>query len=93
MKLEKQEALAKAMRYCAYQERAPREVAEKLKELGQSPSEVTELLQQLKDDDFVNEQRFAKLFSSGKFRIKQWGKRKIQGCKGSLQSTGHKGKR
>jgi regulatory protein len=41
-------------------------------------SEVEEILSNLITDNFLNEERFATLFAGGHFRIKQWGKSKIQ---------------
>lgn len=63
--------------YCAYQERCHSEVRYKLIELGFRGSELEEAMASLIADDFLNEERFARSYSSGKFRIKQWGKRKI----------------
>jgi len=36
------------------------------------------VLSSLQEDDFLNDERFALLFASGKFRIKRWGKNKIR---------------
>jgi regulatory protein len=72
------EALAKITRYCAYQERSHHETRQKLFDFGLYPSEVEELLAQLIQLGFLNEERFAKAFAGGKFRMKQWGRVKIQ---------------
>jgi len=71
------EALAKAYRYCAYQERSHHEVKNKLHELGLHTNEVDELLARLITEGFLNEERFAKAFAGGKFRMKKWGRLKI----------------
>ncbi len=73
-----QESLAKIYRYCAYQERSHQEVKSKLFEYGLHTGEVDELLARLITEGFLNEERFAKAFSGGKFRIKKWGRMKIQ---------------
>jgi regulatory protein len=39
---------------------------------------VDEMISQLITDGFLNEERFAKAFAGGKFRMKKWGKLKIQ---------------
>lgn len=70
-------AKQKALRYCAYQERSHQEVKNKLYELGLYSSQVDELLVYLITEGFLNEERYAKLFAGGKFRIKQWGRIKI----------------
>jgi regulatory protein len=38
---------------------------------------VEELLSRLITDGFLNEERFAKAFAGGKFRMKKWGRHKI----------------
>jgi regulatory protein len=72
------EALAKIQNYCAYQERSHKEVKTKLFEYGLYASEVDELISQLITDGFLNEQRFAKAYAGGKFRMKKWGRLKIK---------------
>lgn len=72
------EALTKIYRYCAYQERSHREVKNKLYEYGLRSAEVDEILAQLITEGFLNEERYAKAFAGGKFRIMKWGRLKIQ---------------
>lgn len=72
-----EQAKQKALRYCAYQERSHQEVKNKLYELGLRTTEVDELLAYLITEGFLSEERFAKFFAGGKFRIKQWGRIKI----------------
>lgn len=72
------EALAKIQRYCAYQERSHKEVKTKLYDYGLYTSQVDEILSQLITDGFLNEERFAKAYAGGKFRIKKWGRLKIK---------------
>ncbi len=64
--------------YCAYQERAHLEVKKKLYELGAYSTEVDELLAELITAGYLNEECFAKTFTGGKFRIKNWGRIKIK---------------
>lgn len=71
------EALSKLYRYCAYQERSHQEVRNKLFELGLRQSEIDELIARLITEGFLNEERFAKAFAGGKFRLKKWGRLKI----------------
>lgn len=77
-KLTPQQALQKIYHYCAYQERSHKEVRNKLYSYGLWGSEVEDLLTRLITEDFLNEQRFAKSFAGGKFRVKKWGKIKIE---------------
>ncbi|MBS1554995.1 MAG: RecX family transcriptional regulator [Bacteroidetes bacterium] len=72
------EAVKKIQYYCAYQERSHREVRNKLFDYGLFESEVDEITSKLIADGFLNEERFAKAFAGGKFRIKKWGKIKIE---------------
>jgi regulatory protein len=72
-----QQAKEKIQGYCAYQERSHLEVRNKLLSYGLYRSEVEELISNLITDGFLNEERFAKAFAGGKFRMKQWGRIKI----------------
>lgn len=72
------EALSKLENFCAYRERSPREVAEKLSELGIAGEDAEQVLQVLAGDGFFNEERFARAFAGGKFRINEWGRVKIR---------------
>lgn len=76
-KLTPTEAKQKICRYCAYQERSHKEVRQKLFEYGLRSSEADELITDLVLEGYLNEERFAKAFAGGKFRLKQWGKQKI----------------
>lgn len=71
------EAKGKIQRYCAYQERSHQEVRNKLFSFGLYSSEVDQLLTDLITDGFLNEERYAKAFVGGKFRMKKWGRIKI----------------
>lgn len=72
-----QQALQQIRHYCAYQERCHQEVKNRLYEMGMHRAEVDEIIASLITENFLNEERFAKAFAGGKFRMKQWGKRKI----------------
>lgn len=76
--LTKEQALQKLRHYCRYQERCHSEVREKLWQLGVKRSDHDELIASLIEDDYLNEERFAMQFASGKYRIKQWGRVKIK---------------
>jgi regulatory protein len=72
------EARTKIEKYCAYQERCHREVRSKLAEHGIYGDLLEEILSELIQNDFLNEERFATSFARGKFRIKKWGRNKIK---------------
>jgi regulatory protein len=71
------EALGKIQRYCAYQERCHQEVKNKLFEFGLYSDQVNEIISELITTGFLNEERFARAFVGGKFRMKKWGRIKI----------------
>ena len=75
--LTKEEALQKLRQYCAYQERSHYEVQQKLYELGIRKAEHDEIISTLIEEDYLNEERFAIQFVGGKFRMKDWGRKKI----------------
>jgi regulatory protein len=70
-------AKVKIAAYCAYQERCQKEVRDKLYEYGLPSCEVENLVTAMILEGFVNEERFAKAFVRGKFRIKKWGRVRI----------------
>ena len=80
-----QEALNKIFRYCAYQERSHHEVKTKLFEYALPTAKVDEIVTYLITEGFLNEERYAKAFAGGKFRIMKWGRLKIQK---ELESSG-----
>ena len=75
--LTKEQALQKLKQYCAYQERSHQEVVQKLWDLGIRKSDHDEIISALIEDDYLNEERFAMAFAGGKFRMKDWGRKKI----------------
>lgn len=75
--IEKSVAMAKAAQYCAYQERCQQELRQKLREWNVDKELWEEVIAQMIIDNFINEERFACAFASGKHRIKLWGKLKI----------------
>lgn len=72
------DALRKAASFCAYQERTQQQVRERLDEWGIYGPDAEEVIAELITQNYLNEERFAKSFAGGKFRVKQWGRRKIR---------------
>jgi regulatory protein len=72
------EILARMEHYCAYRERSPREVRQKLRELGARGEEADQIWQALAADHYFDETRFAEAFAGGKFRVNHWGKTRIR---------------
>jgi regulatory protein len=75
--MEADHILSKARSYCALQERCISETEDKLREWKVKPDKAEKIIEQLIKEDYLNEERFAKSFAGGKFRINHWGKTKI----------------
>jgi regulatory protein len=72
------EAKQKIESYCAYQERCDAEIRKKLASWFMDAEHVDVLISDLISNNFLNEERFAEAYVSGKFRIKKWGRVKIK---------------
>lgn len=72
------EAREKIRAYCAYRERSHWEVGEKLRSYGLIEEVVNQLVSELIQENYLNEERFARSFVRGKFRQKKWGRQKIR---------------
>ncbi|MBN2237364.1 MAG: RecX family transcriptional regulator [Bacteroidales bacterium] len=70
--------LEKAMKYCAYQERCQWELERKFYDWQVDFEIRDQVMSELITQGFINEERFANQFASGKFRMKCWGKQKIK---------------
>ncbi|MEO6166256.1 MAG: regulatory protein RecX [Chitinophagales bacterium] len=71
------QAMERMRKYCAYQERSQLEVRRKLIQVGQRGNDLENILAQLIEENFLNEERFALAYARGKFRMKGWGRNKI----------------
>ena len=76
--LTKEQAYQKLKHYCAYQDRCHSEVKSKAYLLGMRKDDVEELTSKLIEEGCLQEERFARSFAGGKFRMKQWGRNKIR---------------
>ncbi|MFT4033127.1 MAG: regulatory protein RecX [Siphonobacter sp.] len=72
------DALRQAAYYCAYQERTIQEVRKKLQGWDVSEEDTEEILSRLVTEGYLSEERYARSFVGGKFRVKHWGKLKIE---------------
>ena len=72
------ESLEKLKSYCAYQERCEFEVIKKLESLGINETDIIAIVSKLKQQNYLDNGRYAEAFASGKHKIKGWGKVKIR---------------
>lgn len=70
-------ALTRARKYCSYQERCSSQVTEWLKRLGMTDKQAVLIISDLKKDNFIDDERYARAFARGKLRNNGWGRRKI----------------
>jgi regulatory protein len=82
------EAIKRMASFCAYQERCQAEVRAKLtSEYDLNPDEIEFIIAELISQGFINEERFAKIYAGSKFRVKKWGKLKIEQALKQFQLT------
>lgn len=72
------EILAKLEHFCAYQERCHWDISKKLNELQIYGEEQDVYVVHLIEHNFLNEERFANLFTISKFNQKSWGRIRIK---------------
>jgi regulatory protein len=78
MRYSVEQALQKLRHFCGYQERNHEEVKQKLYSFGLDKAEIESSISILIEENYLNEERYAIAFAGGKFRMKQWGKVKIE---------------
>jgi regulatory protein len=76
--MEADQAKSKLERYCAYQDRSVYEAEQKLKAYNLETRQIKKILHELIMDGFLDEKRYARNFTLGKFRNNKWGKIKIR---------------
>lgn len=72
-----EQALDALQQYCAYQDRCHKEARQKLRDLGCQGDPAEEVICDLIKDKYLDEERFARSFARGRFKMKRWGKQKI----------------
>ena len=72
------QALEKLQKYCAYSDRSQNDVRLKLKAWQIDETSAESIIATLIEDHFLNDERYANNFASGKLRINHWGKVKIK---------------
>jgi regulatory protein len=67
----------KASYYCSLSEHCIQKVREKLVQWETPKEYIDPIIDKLLEDDYINEERFAKAFVKDKFRFNHWGRIKI----------------
>jgi len=70
-------AYDKAALLCSKSEKCTSEIQEKLKLWGLSAEELDPVIDQLVQEKYLDDERFARAFVKDKFRFNHWGKQKI----------------
>lgn len=72
------ELRSKAERYCAMAERCGSEVILKLRQWGSDMKTADEIVDSLREADYVNDERYARAFVHDKVAFQGWGRVKIE---------------
>ena len=76
--MEREIAMKRAASFCAESERNVAEVERKLRKWGVDDDDIDSIIDRLKSDDFLNEERYCKAYINDRFRLNHWGKVKIR---------------
>lgn len=71
------QAMNRAAALCARSEQAPGDIREKLVKWGLNSGDVSRVLQQLREQGYIDEQRYARAFVNDRFNFNGWGRIKI----------------
>jgi regulatory protein len=69
--------LEKIRYFCSYRERSEAETELKLRSMQVPSVKIREILKELREDGFISDERFARAFARGKWRVRQWGRIRI----------------
>ena len=73
-----EEFFLKASYYCSLSEHCIKKVREKLVQWETPKEFIDTIIEKLLEQDYINEERFARAFVKDKFRFNHWGRIKIQ---------------
>ena len=74
---EQQSAYLKAAAICSRSESCTSDIQEKLKTWGLNEDDSLAVIRQLKEEKYIDDERFARAYVKDKFRFNQWGRQKI----------------
>ncbi len=73
-----EKAYQKITAFCSFRDRTRKEIVDKLYAIGASKDIVKNLILKLEEEGYLDEERMARSYAGGKFRVKAWGRKKIQ---------------
>ena len=76
--MEREIAIKRAASFCAESKKNVAEVERKLRKWGVDDDDIDSIIDRLKSDDFLNEERYCKAYINDRFRLNHWGKVKIR---------------
>lgn len=87
--LSKEQIFEKIKFYCKYRERCVKEVRTKLLSYKLQKADTERILDDLINENYINDERFATAFVRGKFSLNHWGKLKIKIALKQLEINDH----
>lgn len=72
------EIIKRITKYCAEAEKCTYDVTEKLKDWGVDPMDFEIILKRLRDENFLDDTRYANSYVAEKWSLDRWGKIKIE---------------
>lgn len=76
--MDREEALKKLLHYCNYQDRCEKEIVAKLNSFELEESDKRFVLEFLREEGFVNDERYCRSYVKSKLNLKKWGVNKIK---------------
>ncbi|MGE5394655.1 MAG: regulatory protein RecX [Candidatus Saccharibacteria bacterium] len=74
---EQRSAYLKATTICSRGETSSFDILEKLRKWGLEETDAKEIIEQLKSEKYLDDERFARAYVKDKFRFNHWGRQKI----------------
>lgn len=75
---DKNEQFKKMAALCARTEQCSADIHKKIIAAGLSEEEASEIVEKLREENYLNDKRYVKAYVSDKFRLNKWGKVKIR---------------
>ena len=72
-----EQALSRATALCSRSEHSIADIRHKLRQWGVAPSDTDQIIDQLSDEKYIDEQRYAIAYVRDKYRLQRWGRVKI----------------